>query len=140
MENEQKINEMGVRIRKMSPRKLNPKFKFLTPLLVNTLNYFWDYQKKSGFLPSYREAGRHFGVSYSAIEHRMWSLEQLGFIQKDYHTSRSFKFLKDKRSWRVPSRNKIRKMQKKHGMISYLKYKEELNNNNGSNPCGSTSV
>ena len=122
MDTEHELNEMGVRMRKMNPRRIRPEWRSLTPLLRETLNYFWDYSKKNGFLPSYREAGRHFGVTHSAIEHRMWSIEQLGLIQKDYHTSRSFKFLKDKRSWRVTPESKVKKMRKKSGLSHYLNY------------------
>ena len=92
------------RKRKMNTANRVAVWKYLTPLLIETLEYFWDFKEREGFLPSYREAGKHFGVSHCAIEHRMWSLEKLGFIEKVWKSPRAMRFTKDRRSWRVPSK------------------------------------
>lgn len=96
-------------------------WKYLTPLLIETLEYFWDYREREGFLPSYREAGQHFGVSHCAIEHRMWSLEKLGYIEKVWKSPRAMRFTKDRRSWRVPPESQqaiIRSNRSKDGVKS----------------------
>jgi SOS-response transcriptional repressor LexA len=93
--------------RKMNEANRYAKWKTLTPLLIRTLEYFWDYKEREGYLPSYREAGEHFGVSHCAIEHRMWSLERLGYIEKVWKSPRAMRFVKDRRSWRVPSVDKV---------------------------------
>lgn len=98
-------------------------WKHLTPLLVDTLEYFWEYSERHRFFPTYREAGRHFGVSQSAIEHRMWSLERLGYIKKDYKSFRALRFTKDRRSWRVPPADEIYAIRCACGIASQMNRK-----------------
>ena len=95
-------------------------WKALTPLLVDTLNYFWEFSQKNRYFPTYREAARHFGVSHSAIEHRMWSLERLGYIKKDYRSFRAMRFTKDRCSWKPTSEGLINDQRVIDGYKSYF--------------------
>lgn len=101
----------------MSPRKMD-NFKrrkvwtVLTQRLVDTLHYFWNHHKDNGYYPSYREAARHFDVTSTAIEHRIWSLEHLRFIERPFKKARAIKFLKDKSEWIVASDEQILNLQR----------------------------
>lgn len=105
--------------RMMNKANRHAEWKHLTPLLLETLEYFWQYSETYRFFPTYREAGRHFGVSQSAIEHRMWSLEKLGYIKKDYKSFRALRFVKDRRSWRLPSEDEVREIRSAQGIMAH---------------------
>ena len=98
--------------RKMNNTRVGKVWTSVTHKLIDTLIYFYDYFKNNGYYPSCREAAKHFKVTHSAIEHRMWSLEQLGFIERPYKKARALKFLKDKSQWRATSDEKILSMQR----------------------------
>lgn len=114
-----KQNPVG-KTRLMNREHRQTQWKALTPLLVETLEYFWEFSEKHRYFPTYREAGRHFGVSQSAIEHRIWSLERLGYIKKDYKSFRALRFTKDRRSWKPTSEGLINDQRVIDGYKSYF--------------------
>lgn len=98
--------------RKMNKQRRGKVWTVLTSKLIDTLYYFSKHNDDNGYYPSCREAAKHFKVTHSAIEHRMWSLEQLGFIERPYKKARALKLLKDKSQWRATSDEKILSMQR----------------------------
>lgn len=102
----------------MTSQKKNYCWCCLTQKLIDTLNYFWEFSEKNGYMPSYRDAGLHFKITHTAIEHRMWTLEKLGYIQREHKKPRVLTFLKDRRSWRPTGKDEILRLQTETGYES----------------------
>lgn len=67
----------------------------LTKKQKEVLDYFQDYYREHGILPSLREAAEDLGMkSHSAVHRYLDVLDDKGFIKKgEYHTKRNFEII-----------------------------------------------
>jgi hypothetical protein len=96
----------------MSNEKKNIVFKLFTPLLYKTYCYIYDYKKKTGIIPTYREIGEKFGVTKQAVEKRIWYLIKFGAIKKPYYRTRSIELVGSKNDWRPFGKRKTLEMRR----------------------------
>ena len=74
---------------------MSPREKKLSERHTRIMEFLNDFQEKRGYSPSIREIGDVIGVkSTSLVDYYLRQLEDMGYISRDGHVSRSICVLK----------------------------------------------